>query len=131
MFSYLFYLIWSKSFLFRFQNTWEQRKLGEVFSEYSEKNHEELPALTIIQGKGTIRRDESDRNLQYDEKGLKNYKLVKENDFIVHLRSFEGGLEKANSNDIITCHVGGVPYRADVLMVQGYGIQERNRNLVR
>ena len=29
---------------------WEQRKLGEVFKEYSEKNHTELPALTIIHG---------------------------------------------------------------------------------
>lgn len=33
-----------------FDGDWEQRKLGEVFQEYSEKNHPELPALTIIQG---------------------------------------------------------------------------------
>ena len=33
-----------------FTEPWEQRKLGEVFKEYSEKNHTELPALTIIQG---------------------------------------------------------------------------------
>ena len=32
--------------------TWEQRKLGDVFKEYSEKKHEELPPLTIIQGGG-------------------------------------------------------------------------------
>ena len=31
-----------------FTEDWEQRKLGEVFKEYSEKNHTELPALTII-----------------------------------------------------------------------------------
>ena len=36
--------------------TWEQRKLGEVFKEYSEKNHTELPALTIIRGGGTVKR---------------------------------------------------------------------------
>uniref|UniRef100_UPI000688B0B6 restriction endonuclease subunit S n=1 Tax=Eubacterium cellulosolvens TaxID=29322 RepID=UPI000688B0B6 len=81
---------------------WEQRKLGEVFEEYSEKNHEELPALTIIQGGGTVRRDESDRAIQYDKASLSNYKMVKKNDFIVHLRSFEGGLEKANSDGIIS-----------------------------
>ena len=46
-----------------FNDPWEQRKLGDVFQEYSEKNHEELPVLTIIQGKGTILREESDRNL--------------------------------------------------------------------
>ena len=33
-----------------FTDTWEQRKLGDVFQEYSEKKHEELPVLTIIQG---------------------------------------------------------------------------------
>ena len=85
-----------------FSDDWEQRKLGDVFQEYSEKKHEELPPLTIIQGVGTILREESDRNLQYDKSSLSNYKMVKKNDFIVHLRSFEGGLEKANSDGIIS-----------------------------
>ena len=82
--------------------TWEQREFGNVFEEYSEKNHEELPPLTIIQGKGTILRDESDRNLIYDKTELKNYKLVNKDDFILHLRSFEGGLEVANSKGIVS-----------------------------
>ena len=76
--------------------------MGEIFKEYSEKNHVELPPLTIIQGGGTIRRDESDRALQYDKGSLSNYKMVNKDDFIVHLRSFEGGLEKANSIGIIS-----------------------------
>ena len=61
-----------------------------------------MPPLTIIQGGGTIRRDESDRALQYDKGSLSNYKMVNKDDFIVHLRSFEGGLEKANSIGIIS-----------------------------
>ena len=85
-----------------FDDDWEQRKLGDVFKEYSEKKHEELPPLTIIQGGGTILREESDRALQYDKNSLSEYKMVKKNDFIVHLRSFEGGLEKANSDGIIS-----------------------------
>ena len=85
-----------------FDDDWEERKLGKVFEEYSEKNHEELPPLTIIQGGGTIRRDESERSLQYDKSSLSNYKMVNKDDFIVHLRSFEGGLEKANSQGIIS-----------------------------
>ena len=85
-----------------FDGEWERRKLGDVFEEYSEKNHEELPALTIIQGKGTILREESDRNLQYDKASLSGYKLVRKDDFIVHLRSFEGGLEKANCDGIVS-----------------------------
>lgn len=85
-----------------FTGDWEQRKLGDIFKEYSEKHHEELPALTIIQGGGTILREKSDRNLQYDKSNLSGYKMVKKDDFIVHLRSFEGGLEKANSDGIIS-----------------------------
>ena len=95
----------AKSFLAPFSvitYDWEQRELGQVFVEYSEKNHEELPPLTIVQGKGTILREESDRNLIYDKSGLKNYKKVNKGDFILHLRSFEGGLEMANSCGIVS-----------------------------
>ena len=85
-----------------FTGDWEQRKLGEIFEEYSEKDRKELPALMIIQGYGTIRRDESERSLLYDKANLSNYKMVKEGDFIVHLRSFEGGLEMATNIGIIS-----------------------------
>lgn len=85
-----------------YTDDWEQRKLGEVFKEYSEKGHTELPTLTIIQGGGTVKREDSDRNLMYDETNLSNYKMVRKDDFIVHLRSFEGGLEKASLDGIIS-----------------------------
>ncbi len=85
-----------------YTDVWEQRKLGEVFEEYSEKNHSELSALTIIQGGGTVLRDEADRNLQYDKSSLSGYKMVRKDDFIVHLRSFEGGLEKSNHKGLIS-----------------------------
>lgn len=85
-----------------FTEDWEQRKFGDVFTERSEKKHESLPPLTIIQGGGTIRRDKMDRKLIYDRKSLTNYKLVRKNDFIVHLRSFEGGLEKSDIEGIVS-----------------------------
>ena len=85
-----------------FTEPWEQRKFGDIFKEYSEKGHIELPALTIIQGGGTVKREDSDRNLMYDESNLSNYKMVRKNDFIVHLRSFEGGLEKSSLDGIIS-----------------------------
>ena len=85
-----------------FTDPWEQRKLGEIFEEYSEKNRADLPPLTIIQGGGTVYRDESNRNLQFDKNSLSNYKAVNPDDFIVHLRSFEGGLEKATCCGLIS-----------------------------
>lgn len=82
--------------------SWERRKFGDVFFEYTEKGHEKLSPLTIIQGGGTIKREESDRNLQYDKNALTNYKLVNSGDFVLHLRSFEGGLEKATETGLIS-----------------------------
>lgn len=85
-----------------FVDEWEKKPLGELFEEYSEKEHEEFPPLTIIQGAGTILRNESDRKLMYNEANLSGYKLVRRGDFIVHLRSFEGGLEIATTTGIIS-----------------------------
>ncbi len=85
-----------------FTGDWKQRKLGDVFKEYSEKNHAEQPALTIMQGEGTIKREDSERNLLYNKSNLSSYKMVYQDDFIVHLRSFEGGLEKASCNGIVS-----------------------------
>lgn len=85
-----------------FSDPWEQRKFGDIFKEYSVKNCQNLPALTIVQGTGTVERDQMDRQLNYDKANLKGYKLVNPGDFIVHLRSFEGGLEKANSKGIVS-----------------------------
>lgn len=85
-----------------FSDDWEQRKLGDIFEEYSEKGFSDLPALTIIQGEGTIKREDSDRSLKYDKASLLKYKLVKKGDFIVHLRSFEGGLEISKNIGVVS-----------------------------
>lgn len=85
-----------------FSEKWELRTISSLFHEYSEKNHSELPVLTITQGKGTINREDAGRNVTYDREATSSYKLVRAGDFIVHLRSFEGGLEKANSNGIVS-----------------------------
>ena len=80
----------------------EPLNLLGVFPRIHGENHTELPALTIVQGHGTVLRDESNRNIQYDKENLSGYKKIKEGDFIVHLRSFEGGLEKSNSDGIVS-----------------------------
>ena len=58
--------------------------------------------MTIIQGEGTIKREDSDRSLKYDKASLLKYKLVKKGDFIVHLRSFEGGLEISKNIGVVS-----------------------------
>ena len=58
--------------------------------------------MTIIQGKGTLPREQAGRNVHYDDSSLANYKKVEQGDFIIHLRSFEGGLEMANEDGIVS-----------------------------
>jgi type I restriction enzyme S subunit len=85
-----------------FSGEWEEKRIDSIFDEIKEKNHPSEEVLTIIQGTGTVPRKESGRNIIYDEKSLSNYKFVQKDDFIIHLRSFEGGLEIANSNGIVS-----------------------------
>ena len=67
-----------------------------------DKNHPTETVLTIIQGKGTLPRERAGRNIHYDDASLANYKRVEQGDFIIHLRSFEGGLEMANEDGIVS-----------------------------
>ena len=59
----------------------------------TDKNHPDETVLTIVQGKGTLPREQAGRNIHYADASLSNYKMVQKGDFIIHLRSFEGGLE--------------------------------------
>lgn len=79
---------------------WKTIPMSDVFVEVSEKNRLDLPVLSVLQGVGTVLRDLSDRNIQYDKANLKNYKAMQKDDFIIHLRSFEGGLECSNYDGI-------------------------------
>ena len=77
-------------------------KAEELFQNITDKNHPDETVLTIIQGKGTLPRDQAGRNIHYDDASLSNYKKVEQGDFIIHLRSFEGGLEMANEAGIVS-----------------------------
>ena len=76
-----------------FSGEWVEKKLGEIFFEVNERKHPELPVLSIQQGIGTVFRDISERRIAYDKANINAYKVIEPGDFIIHLRSFEGGLE--------------------------------------
>ena len=81
---------------------WEELKISDLFSPVSDKGHSDLTVLTIVQGIGTLPRDSVDRRISYDKANTNTYKRVEKNDFILHLRSFEGGLELANSEGVVS-----------------------------
>ena len=87
---------------FHSREKWKELKISDLFTPVSDKGHSELTVLTIVQGVGTLPRDSVDRRISYDKASTNTYKRVEKNDFILHLRSFEGGLEVANSEGIVS-----------------------------
>lgn len=82
--------------------SWEVVQLGELFKNKSKKKHEHLQVLTVTQLQGVIPRKDFNMNIKYDEKSLANYKQVNEGDFIISLRSFQGGLEVSHYEGIVS-----------------------------
>lgn len=67
---------------------------GFLFDPITNRNHHaDLPILAITQEYGAIPRDEIDYKVSVTEKSLKAYKIVEKGDFIISLRSFQGGIE--------------------------------------
>lgn len=67
---------------------------GGIFDPITNRNHHaDLPILAITQEYGAIPRDEIDYKVSVTKKSLKAYKIVEKGDFIISLRSFQGGIE--------------------------------------
>jgi type I restriction enzyme S subunit len=74
-----------------FTDPWEQRKAKELFVSTADKGYPELPVLSATQDRGMIRRDENSINIFHDKKNETGYKRVLPGQFVIHLRSFQGG----------------------------------------
>ena len=75
----------------RAASSWEQRKAKELFVSTADKGYPELPVLSATQDRGMIRRDENSINIFHDKKNEAGYKRVLPGQFVIHLRSFQGG----------------------------------------
>ncbi|AYU54225.1 hypothetical protein [Staphylococcus debuckii] len=77
-----------------FSGEWEEKRTDELFSTISDKNHDgNLAPLSATQDRGMVLREELDKNIQFKTESLKNYKKTLPGDFIISLRSFQGGFE--------------------------------------
>ena len=74
-----------------YTSSWEQRKAKELFVSTADKGYPELPVLSATQDRGMIRRDENSINIFHDKKNEAGYKRVLPGQFVIHLRSFQGG----------------------------------------
>lgn len=62
-----------------------------MFVSITDKGYPELPVLSATQDRGMIRRDENSINVFHDKKNEEGYKRVLPGQFVIHLRSFQGG----------------------------------------
>ena len=74
-----------------FTDPWEQRKASEVFQIVDDRGHPTLPVLSATQNQGMIYLAHSGRYIGHHESNEIGYKRVLPGDFVVHLRSFQGG----------------------------------------
>ena len=94
--------LFSRKLNFSYPQTWTESEISELFMPISDKGHTDKTVLTIVQGEGTTPRDNVDRRIAYDKSTVSSYKRVLPNDFILHLRSFEGGLEIVNEEGVVS-----------------------------
>ncbi|MGC9530934.1 restriction endonuclease subunit S [Vibrio atlanticus] len=77
-----------------FDDEWEYVRAGNVFLTRSNKKHNsDLPILAITQDQGAVPRELIDYKVSVTDDSISGYKVVEQGDFIISLRSFQGGIE--------------------------------------
>lgn len=74
-----------------FTGLWEERKASFLFIATADKGHPDLPVLAATQDCGMVRRDQHNINIFHNKENEKGYKRVLPGQFVIHLRSFQGG----------------------------------------
>ncbi len=86
---------------FRDAGAWEEVFGNNLFEQVNDRNHEQnLPVLAITQENGAIPRDLINYHVAVTEKSIESYKVVQVSDFIISLRSFQGGIEYSQHHGI-------------------------------
>ena len=81
---------------------WEYKKMKYIFSEHSEKGHPHEPLLVASQNMGVVPKDVYGNRTVEAQKDLHLLKFVNVGDFVISLRSFQGGIEYAYYQGIIS-----------------------------
>lgn len=79
-----------------FQNDgeWNYEHGDMLYDSIVNKKHKsDLPILAITQDNGAIPRDDINYRVVVEDKSIEGYKVVEVGDFIISLRSFQGGIE--------------------------------------
>ena len=81
---------------------WQVHKMKRLFAERSEKGYPNEPLLVASQSMGVVPKNVYGNRTVEAQKDLHLLKLVRVGDFVISLRSFQGGLEYAYYQGIIS-----------------------------
>ena len=81
---------------------WAEQRIKDIFTEVSIKGYPNEPMLCATQTRGVIPQAMYENRVVTALTGLENMKLVEEGNFVISLRSFQGGIEYAYYRGIIS-----------------------------
>ena len=74
-----------------FKGEWKKVKADSIFKTFNEKNRPDLPVLSATQDRGMVTRESIGYNIFHDTSNETTYKHILPGQFVIHLRSFQGG----------------------------------------
>lgn len=81
---------------------WQVEKAKWIFFAVSQKNCPDEPLLSVTQEFGVVTRDDLENRVMMPMGELIAFKLVEPGDFVISLRSFQGGLEYSPYRGIVS-----------------------------
>ena len=93
------------------------RQLFDVVNERN-KQIEYFNILSASQEKGMVNRDDLNLDIQFERSNINTYKIVKKGDYVIHLRSFQGGF--AFSDKLGVCSPAYTILRPNSILEYGY-----------
>ena len=75
------------------KGSWQTYKYADLFSISNERNSklQYTNVLSASQEYGMIERNELNIDIKFEASSITNYKIVRPNQYVIHLRSFQGG----------------------------------------
>ena len=98
----------------------KEYSFGQLFDVVNERNKqmEYSNILSASQEKGMVNRDDLNLDIQFERSNINTYKIVRKGDYVIHLRSFQGGF--AFSNKLGVCSPAYTILRPNNLLEYGY-----------
>lgn len=96
-------LLTSKRRLPGFEGVWKYIPAREIFKSITDKKHSgDLQVLSSTQDRGIVPRDQVGIDIKYEADSLSSYKKVEKGNFVISLRSFQGGIEYSDYTGIVS-----------------------------